>query len=363
MPLLRFQQSVRRDVCTCFFVLLLVVHLSVTGAEWSPSSNLSMWYPDWEICTIRNNTAMNIHEWRIVANQYCNSTIGKNHHCFAGGEYQSRYCHTGRPLSSYILSSFDADTDSTNYMLKLIHAMKERDGAMYLDGDSQMTNLRQGMYCDLYRQNLQTFHWGKELQSFELDGHKISFSGSAKTDMNFDWNATKTMEMIVAGMASQFASGHKYLLLVIGLGTHYNIWQRGQTRYREKLELMLPFWNNIPILFPNHTVDVVFMETAPQHFNTTNGYFGRKLTKCVPLHDRSPAADWRNVMVREVIEERNLTRIHMLSTRYMKNLYTEHCIGDYHDCTHYAWWPMLYQPMYRQLYRIVTRKRPAQASK
>ena len=33
----------------------------------------------------------------------------------------------------------------------------------------------------------------------------------------------------------------------------------------------------------------------------------------------------------------------------MKDLFGCHCHGDYKDCTHYIWWPMLYQPIYKQI--------------
>lgn len=347
---------VRIGVTTCLFVVLFLVNSGRVEAEWSLSKNLSMWYPDWEICAIKNNTATDIHSWKRVT-KYCNITTNINL-CFAGGQYQHNYCHNGRNLSMFVSSSFDEDVDSTNYVLKLVDAVSQRDGSIYFDGDSQMTNFRLGVYCDLYRHNLQKLDWNRELQPFEYNGHKIGFSGSVKTDNDVSYNATGAMEHIIHHVASRFESGYKYLLVVIGLGTHYNAVKRGRDGdrddYRKRLELMLPFWNSIPGLFPNNSIDIVFSETPPQHWDSPNGYWGHKKTKCVPVSRPDPVLDWRNGELREAIRRLGLPHLHVMSTRYLLNLHSEHCNGDFYDCTHYAYWPMLYQPMYRQLYQIVS---------
>lgn len=336
------------------FAVILLSQCVVAKAEWMLSKNLSMWYPDWEICAIQNNSAFDMKSWKHVT-KYCNITTNINL-CFAGGQYQHHYCHNGRNLSSFVSSSYDNDVDSTNYVLKLIDEVGKRNGSIYFDGDSQMTNFRQGVYCDLYRQKLQKLDWNRELHTIDSGSKKVGFTSTVHTDISVSHNASAAFRQVENHIASRFDAGFSYVLLIVGLGTHYNEGRHaseGKAVYRKRLELMLPFWNSIPERFSNYTVHVAFTETPPQHWESKNGYWARAKSKCVPVRDPSPDLDWRNSILRDVVKTLDLRQISIISTRYLIDLYSEHCLGDFNDCTHYAYWPMLYQPIYRQIYDIV----------
>jgi hypothetical protein len=104
---------------------------------------------------------------------------------------------------------------------------------------------------------------------------------------------------------------------------------------------------------------LLFWRLYPQHFDTPNGYWSNKATKCVPIKDKSPQADWRNYIVKEVIEKEGLHRINQ-SIIAVHDAFAElprlHIFGDYRDCTHYCWTPLLYQCHYLRMNEIIAAK-------
>lgn len=319
------------------------------------SSNLSHWYPDWELCAVRNNTARDIHSWKAVVKS-CTDAPGRwAHICFAGGTFKRHFCHFGRNLSDFVLMSYDSDVDNNYYQLKLVDELSKLQGSIYFDGDSQMTNLKHAFYCDLYRHGLQSLQWSKNPLDFKYNGHMVSVLGTATTDDDIQTG----LQLVVKRVNATLADGTtKHMLVIANIGTHYNVFNGSKSveNFQQKLDIVLPFWNGLGNLFPRHRLDVAWMETPPQHFDSENGYYNNELTKCVPIVDPSPTKDWRNRMVRESIQRLKLHNITIVSTRHLVDLHSEHCGGDHTDCTHYSYWPMLNQPIYRDLYNIVKRK-------
>lgn len=115
-------------------------------------------------------------------------------------------------------------------------------------------------------------------------------------------------------------------------------------------------------------VTLVWAEQVAQHWPTHNGYFatakGSPLKQlCRPLANASSAADWRNDLVWDLLQEqpwrRQLdalapyVRLGVLSFRALtRDLSSFHMRQQIKDCTHFCYSPLLYQPIYHQLAQI-----------
>jgi hypothetical protein len=73
---------------------------------------------------------------------------------------------------------------------------------------------------------------------------------------------------------------------------------------------------------------------------------GMKL-ECVAINDTSPAADWRNKDIPDIIQQHGLSHIQIIPFYDLTApLWTMHVNGHMRDCTHFCWTPMLYQPLF-----------------
>lgn len=107
---------------------------------------------------------------------------------------------------------------------------------------------------------------------------------------------------------------------------------------------------------PSHVIKVIWRETTAQHFPTPNGYWpGVKYAtnmklQCTAIQDQSPKADWRNRAIEQIILRHNLFSVQLL--RFYNTtlpLWSAHPNGRLRDCTHFCWFPMLYQAIFQKL--------------
>ena len=155
------------------------------------------------------------------------------------------------------------------------------------------------------------------------------------------------------------------VVLIINIGIWYN--ERGEyavaiKRLTDKLLELAQVWQNHP---RSKYIAIVFAETTSQHFHTFNGYYVRmarnmsRPSYCSPL--KKEINDWRNDMLWDYISGEwglsisNYPHI-LLDVLPMQSLthdlYDLHLRQGRHDCTHYCYTPMLYQPIYAKLVEI-----------
>lgn len=107
---------------------------------------------------------------------------------------------------------------------------------------------------------------------------------------------------------------------------------------------------------PGHTIKVLWRETSAQHFPTPNGYWpGVKYSanlklQCTAIQDPSLQADWRNRAIENIILQKNLFTIRIVRFYNVTlPLWSAHPNGKLRDCTHFCWFPMLYQYIFHQM--------------
>jgi len=154
---------------------------------------------------------------------------------------------------------------------------------------------------------------------------------------------------------------HSHMILVINIGVHFNTQADKKHRYLNSPSHFNTTIHHVLPILHSHVVAsqgrllVIWLETLPQHYNTSNGYYGGTQTACVPIREREREKDWRNYMVYRTVRDLNLFHIHILPLRdIFVPLFAEHVSGDYIDCTHYCWSPMLHQFLFFQLLRVST---------
>ena len=343
--------------------LLLLLHLifilECLSSKWINSTHLSEWLYPWERCVIERKP-MDIDSFKQNAT-ICNNGRKPTFHCFVGDNRNAKYCHSGRQISDYVVKSYGEELDDPKhkYLLRIVEILHRKRGSWFFLGDSQMTAFRIGMYCDLFRSvpAMQPMDWLRALYPIKDTAHNHTLSFSIVQDFD-TMNLTQYKAHMASVIGLALAEGNEHMLLLLNFGAHYNSFHvKGQhihqTDYLYRLEQLLPWFNNITDVFPHNTFDILWMDTLPQHFDSENGYFEGKHTKCVPMRNTSRALEWRNLYVQRVIQSHGLSRIRVVDVSHMKELHREHCHGDHVDCTHYIWWPMLYQPIFKQIYDYI----------
>jgi len=144
------------------------------------------------------------------------------------------------------------------------------------------------------------------------------------------------------------------IVLVANVGVWYNT----REKFRSEIPSFLQWLSEIG---SNQTNLVFYRETAAQHWNhTEHGYFAFEGESsdgaCHPLADYTPEFDWRNRDVRLHIENEKLENIHMIAfrdvTAPLHDMHPES--ADAKDCTHYCYFPQMWQGVWAQMERVVS---------
>ena len=156
------------------------------------------------------------------------------------------------------------------------------------------------------------------------------------------FDASSSLASLETSITKHFETS-KFLYILINFGVHYN----NLEIFSKTLASVLPALDE----YASHpNIVVSWMQSFPQHWNTSNGYWDGKKTPCVPIKDTSFKADWRNFLVEETIRNMSLTNIHIIRHReQFIQLHKLHTFGDNNDCTHYCWSPLLYQFLFKSL--------------
>jgi hypothetical protein len=159
------------------------------------------------------------------------------------------------------------------------------------------------------------------------------------------------------------------VVVVINMG----IWYNSHDEYVYALDRLTSLLLSLTRVWEHHPrakyIAIVLAETTAQHFHTRNGYFNRKVYEntsrsafCAPI--TNPIDDWRNDVLWSYVngkwghEITSLSHV-LLDVLPMKALTQDladiHLRQRRHDCTHYCYTPMLYQPIYSSLLNISER--------
>eukprot|EP01033_Poteriospumella_lacustris_P019958 gene19958-14535_t len=158
---------------------------------------------------------------------------------------------------------------------------------------------------------------------------------------------------------------HAYILqqkrsvaLVANLGVFYN----SREKFREELPFFLSWLHHLQDGSPDNLI--FYRETAAQHWNHTEmGYYDvsyREETanngSCVPIADNRLGLDWRNEDVYHMIDNEDFHHIRMIPFHLATMpLYNMHPTGPrVQDCTHYCYFPQMWQPVWYALYNATS---------
>ena len=332
--------------------LLFYLNFIVT-ISWILSSNLSNWYEPWEICMFNSNNTINQPQ---LLRDYCWKKvqgIGIKpyfNECNIGGVRIRNRCATEKvPFNSklYLQMSYTKELDNPKiqYLQLFNHLLSRLNSTFIPFGDSQMTSFRISIECENKKRN-------SNLNLISLDSNYVKYCNFLKP-----YESIEYLQNILTNLSFNYS----HIFLLLNFGTHYN---EISDRTHHHLNSKLHFQRNYPIILnwlnklsseKNYTI--AWIETLPQHFSTYNGYYSLDILKnntkkeeliCSPIPLISTRDDWRNYEIREYLLNQSYNFIYYIKTYEMfAPLHKEH-LG--HDCTHYCWSPMMFQPIYKQLY-------------
>jgi hypothetical protein len=157
------------------------------------------------------------------------------------------------------------------------------------------------------------------------------------------------------------------VILLVNTG----IWYNSKSEYHAALSKVTALLLKLARVWQHHPVPkyiaIVFAETSSQHFLTPNGYYDKSIHRntskdafCQPINDTSN--DWRNDILwndfirgpwGESLSAMSHVLLEVLPMHALtRDLADLHVRQGHHDCTHYCYSPMLYQPIYSSLERI-----------
>jgi hypothetical protein len=270
--------------------------------------------------------------------------------CRIGGVRFGKLCATwDLPFSEkpYLQRSWNEELDDPALMPlnSFGQLLMKLNGTFLPFGDSQMKTFELGLNCEITKHRSVSFPRVNGPAGFNASFLKPHGTISALTHV-----------------MDEIYTHFDHLFLIINFGVHYNDQPDQEHHY---LNSKQHFLTNFPIalswlnqIASRKNLTVVWLETFPQHFKTRNGYFDKKLIPSTPppicqkVENTSSQLDWRNELVKNYLREHNLQNLHYLATREMfLPLVNEHVHKG--DCTHYCYSPMLYQPIYQEMHRLL----------
>lgn len=377
-------------------VLLIVVSLLVCvvvgkndgvndAAEWRRSIHLEKWYQPLDLCLLgdRRNVSIDI----IVKD--CLSKIPKDGppiqpvRCRVGNTWPSRsaYCDPEDiPLADreHLLSSIQGlDDPSSNPLRDFFRILSKRKGLLLMIGDSVMQQFYSALACELEREGIwddpAKFTNTDETRTVTLPTSNPSHPEEATSD------ALATMQFLpiyhlvngrydrvpqaalhhLRNALKQALGKYRTIVILINMGLHYvdnPVAGFSKDDYRQQMTTVLTTLHQTVLDHPDHTIKVLWRETSAQHFPTPNGYWpGVKYAthmklQCTAIQDVSPQADWRNRAIEQIIVQHNLFSVQIVRFYNITlPLWSAHPNGRLRDCTHFCWFPMLYQSIFHRL--------------
>lgn len=357
------------------------------GDKWVPSAKLGQWLHPFDMCLLQD--ARNISVQEIEAD--CKKTLTPASstslppvRCRIGNTWPSKsaYCDprdipfAHRQNLKNAIVGYDNPNDQT--LRKFFRVLARREGALLLLGDSVMQQFFSAIACELEREQV----WTDPNQFTNTDEvRQVSFQGLNTSaairfipmyhlvNGRYDRVPNATMTNLQHQM-SAILQAHKSIVILANMGLHYvdnPVAGFSKDDYYKQMHIVLTYLHSVAAAHPGKDIHVLWRETTAQHFPTANGYWpGVKYATnmkvgCVPIKDPSPAADWRNRMVEQIVRRGNLFKVKIMPFYNITvPLWSEHPNGNLRDCTHFCWTPLLYQSVFHALLKTI-RQGKAQA--
>jgi hypothetical protein len=377
-----------------FVVIAILIFIPVIYPEsWLPSSKLDDWYHPLDQCLLADDRNVSID---IITND-CLKKIGSTDpirpiRCRVGNTWPSRssYCDpTDIPFRKreHLLSSLSGyDLPERKVLNEFFLELGKHQGMFLMIGDSVMQQFFSAIACELERENVWTdpnyFTNTDETRVVQYPNISAYPIGTTQRAVSHAVATLKFLPIyhLVNGRYDKVPQAalqhlktavkhsltlHSTVIILANMGLHYvDNPVTGFTKkdYFDQMTIVLKYFQQIVIEHPQHLIRIVWRETTAQHFPTPNGYWpgvryaqSMKLS-CVPILDPSPHSDWRNRIIEQIILQNNLFHIQILRFYNITlPLWSSHPNGNLRDCTHFCWFPMLYQPIFHYLAELVNK--------
>ena len=353
--------------------------------QWKPLSDIQLheWYKPIDICMLSAGENITTQDHKTKTCKSSNRLLAQ----FCGPGMGARYaCPSplnNRPYFYKALSGFD---DAKQMPLKRsFDILSSKKAVVAFIGDSMMMQTFRSFLCELQRENIDFVTHNvddvcHQVVSISSDASRTIIPvhyfriGRLETVSLCRKNRERRFDKVGSWLyakteTEKLQQEYNTIILIVNLGVWYNL----PSTYSQDLNIILPWLDEVANRGSGDN-SVLFVETAPSHWNTANGYYDSKRdntrrrldnvvgstpTCCYPIQNQSFEADWRNAMLHKEVERRALSRVSILplaaALRQAHNMHT--CAVNDNprkwDCTHYCFWPTQMQPMWYVMATIV----------
>lgn len=336
-------------------------HFANIKERWVKSQHLSTWYSDFDLCMIFNTSNSSANEIIKDCEEKVKHNVKQPVRCRAGNSWPSKseYCSASDiPFSqrtNFQNSIEGLDDPRANYLKKFFAKLSEEHGGLLVVGDSVMQQFFSAIACELEREQV----WkdpGKFTNTDEVQYVRVAPNATIVpmaflpiyhfVNGRFDRVPQAAMRKLESTLDA-WIKDKKSLVVIVNMGLHYidnPVPNFSRIDYRHQMTAALTYLHNFALSHTNKNIRIFWRETSAQHFPTPNGYWPgakyasvMKLT-CVPHKDTSPAADWRNREIEQILSSKKLFMIQVIPFfNITQPLWSVHPSGHMQDCTHFCW--------------------------
>lgn len=357
---------------------------------------LSSWYTPADLCVLQSENRKTFPQDIRAGNcsrytrgsrrMFCGVGMGNNNYpCY--GPYGSARKSFKRGVKGY--------TDASQKpILNAIKNFAKSKTTLILLGDSTMRQKLQSLECELRREEPRAKFQGNLYGILPCNTTlTVYFPDMAPYIIHAISLGPRSVDCLPAELKSPDIAEHTFenaryivnylndvlqqnVVLVANMG----IWYNDEGIFQEAITPVLN-WLNSVVEKPNFKNSVVWHESTSQHWISASGsgYFEKQIVDkqenewpdystmeiekfenhycCRPITNTSFMADWRNDIVKDSIGKnpnylQNIPILPLAAiTRPISDLHT--CNPSYkHDCTHYCFTPLMWQPFWHQIYNL-----------
>lgn len=314
--------------------------------------------------------------------------------CRLGGTYRGRPCisdNKGTYMKDVPFTKAVKGFDDPNqkHLRKLFSLLGHKNGSFLMFGDSVTVQFTQAFTCEMERTKLVPMlydMWTPNVYPFGRSKKVTSKVGARRNVVPFNHITLNRGGRATVNRIKNYVTNMFLTTDVIAVAFNHGVWYNdgawdsdSRRFYVSDMKEVFGAFHSLAVNYPDKNISVSWMETQAQHFNSSlhnpSGYFSgyiepnpRKQKKkgppvknyfCDRIQNTSDAADWRNdYMWKQVLPwaERRYKNVHNLhlSVVHMRDLtvplHNMHMHTDNVDCTHFCFTPMMYQPVFYELW-------------
>lgn len=361
--------------------------------KWQKSTQLNKWFEDWELCMLERNASRPVVHLAKEARECAQKKVLLQ--CRLGDTYRHRPCVLpNNPTDMQTFQHFKYapegyDNPDSRYMAGVMRTLSQYNGSMLVLGDSMLSLFAKAASCEMKREEIVPWQPYEEYVSAVKFYRAVPGAGIAGMSRpTRELAGSVPFQFLMTGymvadlteramtLARKYLQEHDSLLLVINTGLRYNTVEhlrRDMSRMFSELLKLAEEVENAPPTgssssnSPSRKVlSIAVFETFAQHFDTPTGYFkefGEPNTKmCSPITDWSWESDWRNHLMwdsyingawgRRITAMKRVAFTVLSGRAVTESLHDMHVRHDFHDCTHFCYTPMMYQPIFHELQQL-----------